>query len=287
MCREYFLLSHTLLEKRADMTFLRVKHAVVTVPAYFSDKQRQATKDAGLIAGLNIVRVINEPTAAALAYGIDKVDGERTILVYDLGGGTFDVSLLQLEDGVFEVLSTAGDTRLGGEDFDNKVIKHLATQFSKANGGADVTNDVKAMGKLKREAEKAKRTLSSQMSARVEIEGLYKGLDFEYTLTRANFEELNMAMFKKTLKTVEQALKDAKVDKKDVTDIVMVGGSTRIPKIRELVEAYFGKKISLGVNPDEAVAHGAALQGGVSVYISKPQGKDADISVRSLPARNP
>ncbi|KAK4681109.1 ATPase with role in protein import into the ER [Podospora pseudoanserina] len=251
-----------------------VKHAVVTVPAYFSDKQRQATKDAGLIAGLNIVRVINEPTAAALAYGIDKVDGERTILVYDLGGGTFDVSLLQLEDGVFEVLSTAGDTRLGGEDFDNKVIKHLATQFSKANGGADVTNDVKAMGKLKREAEKAKRTLSSQMSARVEIEGLHKGLDFEYTLTRANFEELNMAMFKKTLKTVEQALKDAKVDKKDVTDIVMVGGSTRIPKIRELVEAYFGKKVSLGVNPDEAVAHGAALQGGVSVHISKPQGKD-------------
>lgn len=240
-----------------------VKHAVVTVPAYFSDKQRQATKDAGLIAGLNIVRVINEPTAAALAYGIDKVDGERTILVYDLGGGTFDVSLLQLEDGVFEVLSTAGDTRLGGEDFDNKVIKHLATQFSKANGGADVTNDVKAMGKLKREAEKAKRTLSSQMSARVEIEGLHKGLDFEYTLTRANFEKLNMAMFKKTLKTVEQALKDAKVDKKDVTDIVMVGGSTRIPKIRELVEAYFGKKVSLGVNPDEAVAHGAALQGGI------------------------
>ncbi|KAK0670747.1 heat shock protein 70 family [Cercophora samala] len=240
-----------------------VKHAVVTVPAYFNDKQRQATKDAGLIAGLNIVRVINEPTAAALAYGIDRVDGERTILVYDLGGGTFDVSVLYLEDGVFEVLSTAGDTRLGGEDFDNKVIKHLATQFSKANDGVDVTSDVKAMGKLKREAEKAKRTLSSQMSARVEIEGLYKGLDFEYTLTRAKFEELNMAMFKKTLKTVEHALKDAKVDKKDVTDIVMVGGSTRIPKIRELVEGYFGKKVSLGVNPDEAVAHGAALQAGI------------------------
>ncbi|KAK4174712.1 heat shock protein 70 family [Triangularia setosa] len=240
-----------------------VKHAVVTVPAYFNNKQRQATKDAGLIAGLNIVRVVNEPTAAALAYGINKLDGERSILVYDLGGGTFDVSLLNLEDSVFEVLATAGNTRLGGEDFDNKVIKHLANQFSKANGGADITSDVKAMGKLKREAEKAKRTLSSQMSARVEIEGLYKGLDFEYTLTRAKFEELNMALFKKTLKTVEQVLKDAKVDRKDVSDIVMVGGSTRIPKIRELVEGYFGKKVSQGVNPDEAVAHGAALQAGI------------------------
>ncbi|KAK0748084.1 heat shock protein 70 family [Apiosordaria backusii] len=242
-----------------------VKHMpfAVVKSAYFNDKQRQATKDAGLIAGLNIVRVVNEPTAAALAYGIDKLDGERTILVYDLGGGTFDVSLLNLEDGVFEVLATAGNTRLGGEDFDNKIIKHLASQFSKTNDGVDVTSDVKAMGKLKREAEKAKRTLSSQMSARVEIEGLHKGLDFEYTLTRAKFEELNMVMFKKTLKTVEQVLKDAKVDKKDVSDIVMVGGSTRIPKIRELVEGYFGKKVSQGINPDEAVAHGAALQAGI------------------------
>ncbi|KAH6650889.1 glucose-regulated protein [Chaetomium tenue] len=240
----------------------KVKHAVVTVPAYFNDKQRQATKDAGTIAGLNVVRVVNEPTAAALAYGIDKDEGERTVLVYDLGGGTFDVSLVSVEEGSFQVLATAGNTRLGGEDFDNRVIKHLAKAF-KAKHDLDLTSDAKAMGKLKREAEKAKRALSSQLSTRVEIESLFGGLDFSETLTRAKFEQLNGQLFKKTLDSVKQVLSDAKVDKADVTDIVLVGGSTRIPKIQGLVEEFFGRKASGGVNPDEAVAFGAAIQGGI------------------------
>ena len=243
----------------------RVKHAVVTVPAYFNDKQRQATKDAGTIAGLNIVRVVNEPTAAALAYGIDKVDGEHQVLVYDLGGGTFDVSLLSLEEGTFQVLATAGNTRLGGEDFDNRIIKHLARAF-KDKHDLDLTKDPKAMGKLKREAEKAKRTLSSQLSTRIEIESLFDGVDFSETLTRAKFEQLNQELFKKTLGPVKQVLKDAKVDKADVTDIVLVGGSTRIPMVRSLVEDFFGRKASGGVNPDEAVAFGAAIQAGVSAH---------------------
>ncbi|KAK3329431.1 putative Hsp70 chaperone BiP/Kar2 [Apodospora peruviana] len=243
----------------------KVKHAVVTVPAYFNDKQRQATKDAGTIAGLNVLRVVNEPTAAALAYGLDKRGEERQVLVYDLGGGTFDVSLLSLEDGVFQVLSTAGITRLGGEDFDNRVIDHLAKKFNKKNEGLDITKDAKAMGKLKREAEKAKRTLSSQMSTRVEIDGLFDGVDFSETLTRARFEELNLDLFKRTLKPVEQVLKDAGVSKEDVGDIVLVGGSTRIPKIEMMVEEFFGKKVSKGVNPDEAVAFGAAVQAGILV----------------------
>jgi heat shock protein 5 len=237
---------------------------VVTVPAYFNDRQRQATKDAGTIAGLNVVRVVNEPTAAALAYGIDKLDGERQVLVYDLGGGTFDVSLLTLDEGTFQVLATAGNTRLGGEDFDNRVIKHLAGRFKEAHGGLDLSRDAKAMGKLKREAEKAKRALSSQLSTRVEIESLFGGVDFSETLSRATFEHLNRDLFKKTLGPVEQVLRDAKVDKRDVTDIVLVGGSTRIPIVRKLVEDFFGRKASGGVNPDEAVAFGAANQAGVS-----------------------
>ncbi|KAK4147742.1 78 kDa glucose-regulated protein [Dichotomopilus funicola] len=241
----------------------KIKHAVVTVPAYFNDKQRQATKDAGTIAGLNVVRVLSEPTAAALAYGIDKVQGERQVLVYDLGGGTFDVSLVSVEDGNFMVLATAGDTRLGGEDFDNKIITHLARKF-KAAHQLDITKNTKAMGKLKREAEKAKRALSSQSSTRVEIESLMDGIDFSETLTRATFEQLNMQLFKKTLESVRRVLKDADVDKADVTDIVLVGGSTRIPKIRSLVEEFFGRKASGGVNPDEAVAFGAAVQGGAA-----------------------
>ncbi|KAK4465617.1 glucose-regulated protein [Cladorrhinum samala] len=242
----------------------KVKHAVITVPAYFNDKQRQATKDAGTIAGLNVVRVVNEPTAAALAYGIDKLEGERQVLVYDLGGGTFDVSLLSLDDGVFEVLATAGNTRLGGEDFDNRVIRHLAKIFTQRNPdlGREIFEDPKAMSKLKSETEKAKRALSSQKSTKIEIEGLFKGVDFSETLTRAKFEELNMDLFKKTLEPVKQVLKDAKVNREDVSDIVLVGGSTRIPKIQEMVEEFFGKKASKGVNPDEAVAIGAAIQGG-------------------------
>ncbi|KAK1754988.1 hsp70-like protein [Echria macrotheca] len=240
----------------------RVRHAVVTVPAYFNDRQRQATKDAGAIAGLNVVRVLNEPTAAALAYGLNKGGDERHVLVYDLGGGTFDVSLLSLEGGAFQVLATAGDTRLGGEDFDQRVIDHLA-RTAKAKHRIDITSDAKAMGKLKREAEKAKRTLSSQLSARIEIESLAKGIDFAETLTRAKFEELNADLFEKTLNPVRQVLKDAKVDKRDVDDIVLVGGSTRIPKVQSLVESFFGKKASTGVNPDEAVAFGAAVQAGI------------------------
>jgi heat shock protein 5 len=240
-----------------------VKNAVVTVPAYFNDAQRAATKDAGTIAGLNVLRVVNEPTAAALAYGLDKTDQpERNILVYDLGGGTFDVSILTIEDGVFEVLSTAGDTHLGGEDFDNRVISHFAKKYNKEND-VDITKDAKTMGKLKREVEKAKRTLSSQKTTKIEIESFHKGKDFSETLTRAKFEELNNDLFKKTLKPVEQVLKDAKFKKADIHDIVLVGGSTRIPKVQAMLEEYFGKKARKDVNPDEAVAFGAAVQGGV------------------------
>ncbi|OAA70290.1 glucose-regulated protein [Cordyceps fumosorosea ARSEF 2679] len=241
----------------------KVTHAVVTVPAYFNDNQRQATKDAGVIAGLNVLRIVNEPTAAAIAYGLDKQDGERQIIVYDLGGGTFDVSLLSIDDGVFEVLATAGDTHLGGEDFDQRVINHFAKSYNKKNS-VDITKDAKAMGKLKREAEKAKRALSSQMTTRIEIDAFFEGNDFSETLTRAKFEELNMDLFKKTIKPVEQVLKDANVKKSEIDDIVLVGGSTRIPKVQALIEEYFGgKKASKGINPDEAVAFGAAVQAGI------------------------
>ena len=241
----------------------KVTHAVVTVPAYFNDLQRQATKDAGTISGLNILRIVNEPTAAAMAYGLDKGAGEKKIIVFDLGGGTFDVSLLSIEEGVFEVLATAGDTHLGGEDFDQRVIDHFVKLFNKKHD-VDVTKDLKAMGKLKREVEKAKRTLSSQMSVRVEIESFFEGKDFSETLTRAKFEELNLDLFKKTMKPVEQVLKDANIKKTEVDDIVLVGGSTRIPKVQQLLEDYFGgKKASKNINPDEAVAHGAAIQAGI------------------------
>ncbi|KAI5299013.1 TATA-binding protein-associated factor mot1, partial [Ascosphaera pollenicola] len=224
---------------------------------------RQATKDAGTIAGLNVLRVVNEPTAAAIAYGLDKTGDERQIIVYDLGGGTFDVSLLSVDNGAFEVLATAGDTHLGGEDFDQRIINYFAKMYNKKND-VDITKDPKTMGKLKREVEKAKRTLSSQLSTRIEIEAFHNGNDFSETLTRAKFEELNMDLFKKTLKPVEQVLKDAKVKKADIHDIVLVGGSTRIPKVQAILEEFFnGKKASKGINPDEAVAFGAAVQGGV------------------------
>ncbi|KAM0800899.1 molecular chaperone bip1 [Usnea florida] len=239
-----------------------VVNAVVTVPAYFNDNQRQATKDAGTIAGLNVVRVVNEPTAAAIAYGLDRTGDERQIIVYDLGGGTFDVSLLTIDNGVFEVQATAGDTHLGGEDFDQRIINYFAKRYNK-DKNVDITKDLKTMGKLKREVEKAKRTLSSQMSVRLEIESFYKGEDFSEQLTRAKFEELNMDLFKKTLKPVEQVLKDAKVKKNEINDIVLVGGSTRIPKVQSMLEEFFGKPLSKGINPDEAVAFGAAVQGGV------------------------
>ncbi|KAK7057430.1 heat shock protein 70 [Favolaschia claudopus] len=248
-------------EKIFDLRF-QVTHAVVTVPAYFNDAQRQATKDAGTIAGLNVLRVLNEPTAAALAYGLDQSGPEKRVLVYDLGGGTFDVSLLSIEDGVFEVLSTAGDTHLGGEDFDNRVIDYLVKIYKKKTG-TDVTGNARALGKLKREVEKAKRTLSNQQSTRIEIESFENSNDFSETLTHAKFEELNMDLFRQTMKPVERVLKDAHVKKEDVDEIVLVGGSTRIPKVQELLREYFGKELSKGINPDEAVAYGAAVQGGI------------------------
>ncbi|KAJ2413683.1 ATPase with role in protein import into the ER [Coemansia sp. RSA 2530] len=241
----------------------KVTHAVVTVPAYFSDAQRQATMDAGAIAGLNVLRIVNEPTAAAIAYGLEKKGKERHILVYDLGGGTFDVSLLAIDNGIFEVLATSGDTHLGGEDFDNKIVEHFVGLFKKKTG-KDARTDKKAMGKFKREAEKAKRTLSSQMSVRVEVESLMDGEDFSETLTRAKFEELNNAMFKRTLKPVKQVLEDGGISKSKIDDIVLVGGSTRIPKVQKLLEDFFdGKKPTKGINPDEAVAFGAAVQAGI------------------------
>ncbi|XP_037041962.1 endoplasmic reticulum chaperone BiP-like isoform X2 [Bradysia coprophila] len=239
-----------------------VTHAVVTVPAYFNDAQRQATKDAGAIAGLNVLRIINEPTAAAIAYGLDKTDGEKTILVFDLGGGTFDVSLMVIENGVFEVVATSGNTHLGGEDFDQRVMDHFIELYRKKHG-VDIRKDVRAVQKLRREVEKAKRSLSSNQMIRIEIESFYRGDDFSETLTRAKFEELNVDLFKSTLTTVQQVLDDADMSKKEVDEIVLVGGSTRIPKIKQLVEEFFGKEASQGINPDEAVAYGAAVQAGV------------------------
>ncbi|KAL3138504.1 Luminal-binding protein 5, variant 2 [Trebouxia sp. C0010 RCD-2024] len=242
-----------------------VKHAVVTVPAYFSNAQRQATKDAGAIAGLTVERIINEPTAAALAYGLDKKGKDGNILVFDLGGGTFDVSILTVdgEDGVFEVVSTAGDTHLGGEDFDHRVMDYFIKLIKKKHH-VDISKDVRALSKLRREAERAKRALSSQHQVRVEVESLAEGVDLSEPLTRARFEELNNDLFKKTLGPVKRALEDAKMQKSQIQEIVLVGGSTRIPKVQQLISDYFGGKTpSKGVNPDEAVAYGAAVQGAI------------------------
>ncbi|KAK3611805.1 hypothetical protein CHS0354_040474 [Potamilus streckersoni] len=240
-----------------------IKNAVVTVPAYFNDAQRQATKDAGVIAGLNVMRIINEPTAAAIAYGLDKKEGEKNILVFDLGGGTFDVSLLTIDDGVFEVVSTNGDTHLGGEDFDQRVMEHFIKLYKKKTG-KDIRKDNRAVQKLRREVEKAKRALSSQHQARVEIESLFEGEDFSETLTRAKFEELNADLFRSTLKPLQRVLEDADLKKEEVAEVVLVGGSTRIPKVQQLVKDFFnGKEPNRGINPDEAVAYGAAVQAGV------------------------
>ncbi|KAF2187373.1 heat shock protein 70b [Zopfia rhizophila CBS 207.26] len=250
----------------------KVTDAVITVPAYFNDAQRAATRDAGTIAGLNVLRIINEPTAAALAYGLDKTDEpERQVLVYDLGGGTFDVSVLSNDQGVFDVLATAGDTHLGGEDFDQQVVDYFVKKYNKENN-VEIRKDPKTMGKLKSEVERAKRILSSQKTTKIEIEGFHKGKGFSETLTRARFEELNDYLFKKTLKPVEQTLKDAKLKKTDIDDIVLVGGSTRIPKIQSMLEQYFGKPVRKDVNPDEAVAYGAAVQGGILAGDAVPPG---------------
>jgi len=240
-----------------------VKNAVVTVPAYFNDAQRQATKDAGTIAGLNVMRIINEPTAAAIAYGLDKKSGEKNILVFDLGGGTFDVSLLTIDNGVFEVIATSGDTHLGGEDFDNRVIQHLLKVFKRKHG-SDPSKDKKAIQKLRREVERAKRSLSTTHQVRVEIEGLFDGVDFSETLTRARFEELCIDLFKKTLTPVQKVMDDSELKKSEIDEVVLVGGSTRIPKVQQLLKDFFnGKEPNKGINPDEAVAFGAAVQGGI------------------------
>ena len=242
-----------------------VKDAVVTVPAYFNDSQRQATKDAGLIAGLNVLRIINEPTAAAIAYGLDKKGskGEHNVLIFDLGGGTFDVSLLAIDEGIFEVKATAGDTHLGGEDFDNRLVNFFIQEFKRKNK-KDISTNQRALRRLRTACERAKRTLSSSAQTSIEIDSLYEGIDFYTSITRARFEELCADLFRSTLDPVEKVLKDAKIDKAQVHEIVLVGGSTRIPKVQKLVSDFFnGKEPNRSINPDEAVAYGAAVQAAI------------------------
>jgi len=250
----------------------RVRDAVVTVPAYFSDSQRQATKDAGEIAGLRVSRIVNEPTAAAIAYGLDKqgtsnpvkAEAEETnILVFDMGGGTFDVSVLAIQDAVFEVRATAGDPHLGGEDFDNRVLSHCIADFRRKHG-SDPTRNQRALRRLRTQCERAKRQLSTQTSVTIEIDSLHDGQDFSLRLSRAKFEELCMDYFKKAMEPVEQCLQDSNMPKTKISEIVMVGGSTRIPKVQELIKAYFGgKELCKSINPDEAVAYGAAVQAAI------------------------
>lgn len=242
-----------------------VQNAVITVPAYFNNAQREATKDAGVIAGLNVLRIINEPTAAALAYGLDKnLKSERNVLIFDLGGGTFDVSVLTIDDGsLFEVRSTAGDTHLGGEDFDNRLVTHLAEEF-KRKFKKDVTANARSLRRLRTAAERAKRTLSASTEASIEIDALVDGIDFYTKISRARFEELCADLFRATLQPVEKALTDAKLDKSKIDDIVLVGGSTRIPKVQSLLQNFFnGKQLNMSINPDEAVAYGAAVQAAI------------------------
>ncbi|TYI48883.1 hypothetical protein E1A91_D13G279000v1 [Gossypium mustelinum] len=243
-----------------------VKNAVITVPAYFNDSQRQATKDAGSISGLNILRIINEPTAAAIAYGLDKKasrSGEKNVLIFDLGGGTFDVSLLTIEEGIFEVKATAGDTHLGGEDFDNRLVNHFVQEFKRKHK-KDISTNARALRRLRTACERAKRTLSSTAQTTIEIDSLYEGIDFYSTITRARFEELNMDLFRKCMEPVEKCLRDSKIDKSQVDEVVLVGGSTRIPKVQQLLQDFFnGKELCKSINPDEAVAYGAAVQAAI------------------------
>merc|ERR1719207_155266 len=243
-----------------------VRDAVVTVPAYFNDSQRQATKDAGVIAGLNIMRIINEPTAAAIAYGLDKKrsgDKESNVLIFDLGGGTFDVSILSIEGGIFEVKSTAGDTHLGGEDFDNRMVDHFVNEFKRKHK-KDISSHKRALRRLRTACERAKRTLSASAQANIEIDSLFEGIDFYTSITRARFEELCSDLFKGTLEPVEKAMRDAKMDKSSIHEVVLVGGSTRIPKVQSLLQDFFnGKELNKSINPDEAVAYGAAVQAAI------------------------
>ncbi|KAK4761071.1 hypothetical protein SAY87_005964 [Trapa incisa] len=243
-----------------------VKNAVVTVPAYFNDSQRQATKDAGAIAGLNVMRIINEPTAAAIAYGLDKKasrSGEKNVLIFDLGGGTFDVSLLTIEEGIFEVKATAGDTHLGGEDFDNRLVNHFVGEFKRKHK-KDIGGNARALRRLRTACERAKRTLSSTTQTTIEIDSLFEGIDFYSTITRARLEELNMDLFRRCMEPVEKCLRDSKIDKSRVDEVVLVGGSTRIPKVQQLLQDFFnGKELCKSINPDEAVAYGAAVQAAI------------------------
>ncbi|KAK9176025.1 hypothetical protein WN944_028038 [Citrus x changshan-huyou] len=243
-----------------------IKNAVVTVPAYFNDSQRQATKDAGVISGLKVMRIINEPTAAAIAYGLDKKagsTGEKNVLIFDLGGGTFDVSHLTIHEGIFEVKATAGDTHLGGEDFDNRMVNHFVQEFERKNK-KDISGNPRALRRLSTACERAKRTLSSTAQTTIEIDSLYEGIDFYTTITRARFEELNMNLFRKCMEPVEKCLRDAKMDKSSVHDVVLVGGSTRIPKVQQLLQDFFnGTELCKSINPDEAVAYGAAVHAAI------------------------
>ena len=243
-----------------------VKDAVITVPAYFNDSQRQATKDAGVIAGLNVQRIINEPTAAAIAYGLNNKkgqSGENNVLIFDLGGGTFDVSILSIEDGIFEVKATAGDTHLGGEDFDNRLVDYFVKEFQRKHK-KDITSNKRALRRLRTACERAKRTLSASAQANIEIDSLYEGIDFYSSITRARFEELCADLFRSTLEPVEKALRDAKMDKSSIQEVVLVGGSTRIPKVQKLLSDFFNRKeLNKSINPDEAVAYGAAVQAAI------------------------
>lgn len=264
----------------------KVTKAVVTVPAYFNDSQRQATKDAGTIAGLDIIRIINEPTAAAIAYGLDKRGEEdRNILIFDLGGGTFDISLLSIGDGVFEVLATGGDTHLGGEDFDNRLVTYFVEEFRRKHK-KDLSSNPRALRRLRTACERAKRTLSTSTTTTLEIDALFDGTDFNAVLTRARFEELCGDLFRKCIDPIERVLTDAKVDKGSVHEIVLVGGSTRIPKVQQLLSEYFnGKELNKSINPDEAVAYGAAVQAAILTGDQSEKTKDVlliDVTPLSL-----
>ena len=265
----------------------KVSDAVITVPAYFNDSQRQATKDAGHICGLNVLRIINEPTAAALAYGLDKsLSGEKNVLIFDLGGGTFDVSVLTIDEGsMFEVRSTAGDTHLGGEDFDNRMVNHFIQEFTRKNK-KDISGNVRAVRRLRTACERAKRTLSNSSQASIEIDSLFDGIDFYTTLTRARFEELCADLFRSTLEPVEKALRDAKMDKSKIHEVVLVGGSTRIPKIQKMLQEFMGgRELNKSINPDEAVAYGAAVQAAILTGVQDDAVKDVllvDVAPLSL-----
>ncbi|XP_057436414.1 heat shock 70 kDa protein 4-like [Lotus japonicus] len=240
-----------------------VKNAVVTVPAYFNDSQRKATKDAGAIAGLNVIRIINEPTAAAIAYGLEnrtRCVGERNVFVFDLGGGTFDVSLVTIKDNVFEVKATSGNTHLGGEDFDNRMVEYLAREFKKKHK-MDIKGNAKALRKLRKACERAKRTLSFAVDTTIEVDALFEGIDFSFPISRGRFEKINMDLFEECMETVERCLTDAKMKKSSVDDVVLIGGSSRIPKVQQLLQDFFnGMELCRSINPDEAVACGAAVQ---------------------------